>query len=559
MTKFQSDNQVSKISISKESFLLYAPISVISVPLAITEQLTPEKLLTSLLGGISATILCAFYFVISSRFARNFTRTKNISSYFVANLLFIMSIGAIRGLLVYKIFTLANITNPTSMSIRVLTSTATTLFWLCSISVIVNDFRSYRDKLETLIRTSLFNYMKIEKKPRHQSVDLSQEFESIETMLRQVLGEINTNAHDKNALIAAATHVKGIIDQVVRPLSHRLWVDRNSLIPRIKVRDTVIDGVRLLKVPPHTVSSLLLLLSLFNLSADYGVKRGIGGSLALCFTSFILFFFIQKYTVRAEKNLFLKKLFLLFLISLSISVVIYILNVFGFNLETAEYSFVFVPLIMFLSVLISIRELTVKDRDYLVEQLEKNRITATDNQYNQISNNDAASFLHNSLQSELLALSLQLENIAKNPDSERTRAILEQIGARINRSIGEEFQDFDEAPIDRLHRVISAWEGIVEIHTDIPEEAFENLRRNRLLVQIIEEAINNAVRSAQSKRIEIRGRLGSDGKLLLIIRNQGSWDPKERRSFGSDWLDEVVAGNWKRRREGDWTILEIKI
>lgn len=559
MTNFQPANQVSKISVSKESFLLYAPISVISVPLAITEQLTPEILVASTIGGFAVTILCAFYLFISSRIAQNFSRTKNISTYFVANLLFIMSIGAIRGLLVYKIFTLANITNPTSMSIRVLTSTATTLFWLCSISVIVNDFRSYREKLETLIRTSLIDYMRIEKKPRLESVDLNQEFKSIETMLRQVLGEINTNAHDKNALIAAATHVKGIIDQVVRPLSHRLWVDRNSLIPRIKVRDTVIDGVRLLKVPPQTVSSLLLLLSLFNLSADFGVKRGIGGSLALCITSFIFFYTIQNYTIRAERNLFLSKLFLLFLLSLSISAVIYTLNVYIFNLGTAEYSFVFVPLIMFLSVLISIRELTVKDRDYLVEQLEKNRITATDNQYNQISNNDAASFLHNSLQSELLALSLQLEDIAKNPDSERTRAIVEQIGARINRSISEEFQDFDEAPIDRLQRVISAWEGIVEIHTDIPEEAFEDLRRNRLLVQIIEEAINNAVRSAQAKRIEIRGKLGSDEKLLLIIRNQGSWDPQERRSFGSDWLDEVVAGNWKRRREGDWTILEIEI
>lgn len=559
MTKLHSGNQVSKISVSKESFLLYAPISVISVPLAITEQLTPEILIASIIGGTAVTILCAFYLVISSRFIRNFSRTKNISSYFVANLLFIMSIGAIRGLLVYKIFTLANITNPTSMSIRVLTSTATTLFWLCSISVIVNDFRSYREKLETLIRTSLLDYMKIEKKPRHQSVDLSQEFKSIETMLRQVLGEINTNTHDKNSLIAAATHVKGIIDQVVRPLSHRLWVDRDSLIPRIKVRDTVIDGVRLLKVPPYAVSGLLLLLSLFNLSAGFGIKRGIAGSLALCITSFIFFNFFQKYTIQAEKNLFLKKLLLLFLLSLSISAVIYLLNVYGFNLETAEYSFVFVPLIMFLSVLISIRELTVKDRVYLVEQLEKNRTTATDNQYNQISNNDAASFLHNSLQSELFALSLQLEDIAKNPESDRTRAILEQIGARINRSISEEFQDFDEAPIDRLQRVISAWEGIVEIHTDIPEEAFDDLRRNRLLVQIIEEAINNAVRSAQAKRIEIRGKLGSDGKLLLIIRNQGNWDPQERRSFGSDWLDEVVAGNWKRRREGDWTILEIEI
>lgn len=559
MNNTDSNYRRNRLTISLQGFLIYSIISIISVPLAITDQLTGKVFLVSAYIGITVTTLCGFYTFILLRLLNTVLRSKNQITTLLPTLILIASVGAVRGFLVYSFFELEEINNPTSMLIRIITSTATTLFWLCGISLILNDFQGYRQRVESLIRSSLFDYLRADNLPTAESEDLNQEFRSIEVMLKNVLGEIDSLDRDKETFIAAAAHVRDIVDEVVRPLSHRLWVDHDNLVPRVKIIDTVLDSIRYLRIPPITLSGFLFLLGLFNLPANFGVERGILGSLFLSCIVFMSFRYANNLLKSDESSALLLNLLILFSLALFASLNLYILNIFVFSTETAIYSFVFIPIIIFLAILISIREITNKDRNYLIQNFERIRHNFTDLQENQISKNDAAAFLHNSLQSELLALSLQLENMAKFPDSDRARATLEQIAARINRSISEDFKDFQEAPIERLTRMIVAWEGIVSIEMNINELDLNNSRRNWLVVQIIEEAINNAVRSADAKKILIEGKLLANSKIFLTIKNQGLWIPTKNRSFGSEWLDSIVPGNWNRYRRDDWTTLEIQI
>ena len=174
-------------------------------------------------------------------------------------------------------------------------------------------------------------------------------------------------------------------------------------------------------------------------------------------------------------------------------------------------------------------------------------------------NESMASYLHNSLQSELLALSYQIEESAKDPNTENARRLLEKLGSRINRSISDDFENFVERPLDRLSRIQTGWKGIAAISIEIPDHLLLDANRNFLIVQIIEEAITNAVRFSKSSEVNIVGRETLSGEIYIVIRNNGEAEQQTTTGMGTEWLDRFAAGNWTRTLSDKGTTLEITL
>ena len=160
---------------------------------------------------------------------------------------------------------------------------------------------------------------------------------------------------------------------------------------------------------------------------------------------------------------------------------------------------------------------------------------------------NVASYLHNSLQSELLAIAGQMESSAERLDSEELKNSLDRLALRINQPIKDGLDNFLGNPLARLNKLPGAWRGIANIEISIPEEVLSDHKRNILLVQCIEEAIANAVRHSKASNVQVKAQLLEDRRVRLSVINDGEPLKAEGLGIGSAWLDFHAPHSWTRR------------
>jgi hypothetical protein len=221
----------------------------------------------------------------------------------------------------------------------------------------------------------------------------------------------------------------------------------------------------------------------------------------------------------------------------------YILDLLGLS-HSYSAAFLIAPTLPALLVAASFIELALSDRETLLEILTR-EIRAKDSEYlERVSRGNAASYIHNSLQSELTSLVIQLDSIAANPDPIQSKLIMEKVESFISRSRSEDFKNFLETPELRLLRVIDSWKGIAEIEISLDKLIFEDQVRAALMVQLIEESLANAVRSGRANKVAVGAEFSADS-LRITVRDNGMAPMKNiRDGLGSKWIDSVSISFW---------------
>ena len=329
------------------------------------------------------------------------------------------------------------------------------------------------------------------------------------------------------------------------------------LVPKIKLKETIIESIRHLNVPALPTALFILLTSVFNLTSEYGALRGIIGSTTVFVIPYLFFHLYQRFARSKMDGNFYANLVVLFLPGVLTGLVLYVTNEFYLKNDSGLLGFVYIGIALVVALLASVRNLSRSDRQDLLEILSSAFQRSSAATVREDHGLEVASYLHNALQSELLALSYQLEQSALNPNVENSRAILEQMGSRINRSISNDFAEFHEEPLKRLERVQVAWKGIVSVDLKLDPLILNDSAQNLLLVQIIDESISNAVRYARAKSIWIEISKTEDGSKSIIIRNDGLELLNGSKGMGSEWLDSFTGGRWSRTNDGRHTILEL--
>jgi glucose-6-phosphate-specific signal transduction histidine kinase len=202
------------------------------------------------------------------------------------------------------------------------------------------------------------------------------------------------------------------------------------------------------------------------------------------------------------------------------------------------------------ALLVSSFQLVNRDRDQLITMIDSELAANgwTGGLKEKYLTQNAAAYLHNLLQSELLAITKQMEISSVDSESIDSLKELGELLDRLNRPIKDDFQRFLNNPIDRLNRLQSAWKGIAEIELIIPSQALEDQSRNILLVQIVEEAIANAVRHASATLIRVNAELVADNRVRFSILDNGSSGKEESFGLGSALLDHHAPKSWSRKR-----------
>ena len=460
-------------------------------------------------------------------------------------------IGAVRGLFFYNAVEFLNLEQPSSVVFRILNSALNTLFWLTIANLIVNSFSSFRSQYQIALRSFLVSNSKdfSATLSAESSAELDQLQQNIKNSLGQFLEGSNKQEFQKMAEV-----IKEQINQQLRPLSQRMWVRSLSEYPVIRYQRLIRDALEFLSfgLAPFVIVSTVL--SVIGNIALRQWDETLWRTVTYLGIALVLIKFKPINNSLSGNSIFLIVFGLISILGSE-----FLVQLIGYQ-GNWEATFLIVPIPPVIALILSIFSLTSKDHQFILSALTEkgldSDIRSSSKEISERSN--LASFLHNSLQSELLALSKQLEEAAKSEDQERSAELFQRVTALSNRSLAEDFAQFSLTPLARLKLVIEAWEGILDISVDIEDIHLKDEKMNQAIVQTIEEVASNTSRHSAASKLHVTARPGKNG-LIIELQSNGFGAKTERRGLGSSWLDQIAKAPWSIEQNNEGTLVRIEI
>jgi hypothetical protein len=548
-----------RLNFSSKSFGLFAIASVTSLPLLnLTGDGQDFRLLLGL--GLAVTAITGFLVFLIDLVTQTFRQNLSDSQNNKVMVLLIAIVGLIRGFFSYIGLGLLDFPEYAELPIRLVTSASSTLLWLTLAIYLVSMHEKFKNEFDSFIRTSFNTLSKVEPAQlRKIPAALAPEIKAIELQIQKSLSNVYQSVVTPEILLTVSQQIRDCIETSIRPLSHRLWLQDGKVYPRISLRALIREGLNRQDFSIYSAVSFLALLSSFNLSSSIGVPRA---SLAIFITFAITsgYFLVQrKYVPDISMKSKTVKILNLSAPGLVLSGVFYLLNTYIFSDDLGFLNLFLLPVSFTVFLLASTIRVVREDQSRFFSQLKldiDSRGPERVNNQDQQSGKEVAAFLHNSVQSELLALSYQLEELSKNPDSKEARVTLERLASSLTAQIGKNFENFNEKPTERLSTLVSAWSGIALVEFASDPDLLSGFSRAHDVVQVIEESITNAVRTANATIIQISWERTGSLNLRVEVKDNGHVDHIGATGLGTQWLDEIAYGRWSRETiDGQTTLV----
>lgn len=548
-----------RLRFSFGSFALFAIASVISIPLIKPDGALNDTLL--LLGvGLAVTMATGLLFLVASQVSEMTLQKLDTERNNQVILCVIAVIGAIRGWFVYFGLNLLGFEEIADLGTRIFTSTCTTLLWLSLSIYLFSLHENFKREFDQFVRSSFITLAKLNPLSlRKIPPGISPEIQEIELKIQQTLNSTFQSIVSKEILIAAAQQLRDCIEISIRPLSHRLWFQAGKKYPKVSLRALAKEGVKKQDFSIFHINFFLILITIPNLVTLTGLPRALLAAFILNFVIWAYFSFQKRFIAQRSSYPAALRILNLVLPGLIIGLIFFCINKYLFLDDLGVYNFIYIIICPFVFVAASTIQLMRQDQTRFIKELHatfKGRIPSQEGIDGDQSGKEVAGFLHNSVQSELLALSYQLEELANDPESEETKAALEKLASSLSSQITKNFENFNEKPHERLLALEAAWKGIVDIEFTTDPASLSSVFCAHDAVQVIEEAITNAVRAAGATRIVISWELANQGQLQLSISDNGAPNPHGISGLGSQWLDDIAFGRWSRGLiDGQTTLL----
>jgi signal transduction histidine kinase len=161
-----------------------------------------------------------------------------------------------------------------------------------------------------------------------------------------------------------------------------------------------------------------------------------------------------------------------------------------------------------------------------------------------IQNRDFANYLHGQVQNKLLSVALGLEKgKATKEELEQALAVVENI----LKTLDSNFQTMNSGDIDaEVAKLNDQWLGFIKIRWNL-DTGVKNLetRKRILLMQLVDEAISNAVRHGLAKKVLVNAAVAADEEVTLEVIDDGIGPRDGKAGLGSTFFKSVSKGNWK--------------
>lgn len=540
----------SKFAISSLGFALYSPISLLAFPVTVlvANPNSSYLLLLSYGAGLTlATYLLYLIFVVAS----SKISSKAVSIQAVFFLISSLVTGGVRGAIFYAIVDYLNLMQSGSLLNRVLASSFTAFIWLSTSNLLVNYIRDFKNKYEFALKQLLKRSI-ADSGEMGLSEESKTDLKNLQDDLIETLSTLLENSRSTE-LHKLATSLTSKINLELRPLSKRIWVRSLGEYPVIRFRRMALDSVRFLDFSHFWFLGFMGALALLNNVFIRGFQESLIRTVSYLIILDLLLV-VRNYGVLTNT--------LLFLVSVGVVPIYFgelIANILGYSGSWVAVLLI-TPVAPVVIVILSLIKLLQSDHELVIELLGTMKVrNQNPAQKEEMSaERQLASFIHNSLQSEFMALAGQLNEAAKSDNVELQESVKMRVSEVLDRSFIRDFNDFTQSPLPRLMSIQKSWKGILEIEVNIPDSLLQDSARNGLIVQTIEEFAANSFRHGKAKRIHIAGTHSENG-VKLSLRSDGPTSLTSQRGLGSEWLDQISKTPWTLESDTSGTLLTIEI
>ena len=517
----------------KMAFFYYGLVSVLSVPSRlIQDNSTMAFILLSLSIGLLITIIALPMLWLVCLLNQRFKLGEK-SIFYPLGL--IALVGAIRGEILYLAIAESNLEDNLHPALAILSSVIFTLIYFTIISSFMEMALQRKEKFN-----QIFTKASLLLANPGSTIDKNLDPKDVyNEILGGIKGGIYATGLSKEkisaeVLLEASKVIQTQINEVLRPLSHRLWVNSMGQVKHRNLAGILKDAIGNLDFNVWYILAYQFFIGGYGISLVLGVEAALYvTSIGVTVSALLIKGYFAFQSRLGGKNFSLGMTFLILEGLLPVFVPIAIRNPLSES-ASAIGGLLVSPTLPGLILIVSAYRLIVRDRDVAIGAATSVgfRVASLPEKDTAVEGGiHLAEYIHNSLQSELFSIAKRLEAASGQTENESTKDVLDSLELALNR----DYQDIalqDLGGVRRIKKLISSWQGIAEIELSNLELLEEGSTLANRASQILEELITNTIRYGRADQIQIELAL-VDAKLEILIKHNGKGEISKRSGLGS--------------------------
>ena len=543
----------------KLTFLFYGLVSMFSAPSRLIQQDSSLIFFLACLsiGALITLITFPMLWVICELNQRYKLGQHNI----LYPLGLVLAVGAIRGAVLQQVIAEFGLADNLQPILAIFSSTIFTFIYFTLISSFMESVLQRRDNFNRVF-TEASLLLVNPSSTTWEKIDPREIYLSTLKGIKETISpfEIDREAVHPAALLAASQAIQSQINEVLRPLSHRLWVNGMGQVKHRNILGILRDSIENLEFRIRDILAYQLFVGGYGISLVIGFESAVYVSAIGATTSFIL---MKTYRILYnQKGLGSFELGLYFLISVGLLPVFVPLVIRNSLNESASAiaGLMISPTLPGLILLISAYKLVIRDRDFAIGAASSVswRIASSRSDDDLVEKSvDLAQYFHNSLQSELFGIAKRLEAMSKTGISEIRKELAHSLESALSRN----YQDISSREWDgvmRIANLVTSWQGIAAIDISGLDNLVEHSSLADRASQVIEEMITNTIRYGEADQISVELKVEAMNLQILLTHN-GRGKISKKSGLGSLILSQHSNSGLEIKSEEGKTYLRISI
>ena len=554
-------------ALSKTAYLAFVPFGVLGAAIIIpVEEISIAQRFDWFLIGVIAQSVQGIAVLIFNRIYFRFIKGVKHSFAYIFFALFIS--GALRGLAIGQAAPFFDLADPVPPLIRAMNSGITVIIWMGIIGLMLEAQASYVREYQDLYQRFLM--LKSGRLPDGRALNsgrLSEIAEQVAQMtspVRTKLAMLSEGSFTDDQVREAVEDLQKVVKEQIRPLSHRLWFDRTSHLLRFKISNLLLDAFKTDETPILFFTALTTFSMFVGTTVSMGINISTVISVIFAVTIYSLFT-IEKFLLKINgvKSRFIHLVFLLLVATIPLLLTHIYFDISGISYWSSYANVGVAGSVFMTAIFTTMLSQSLVDRAKIIDILTAQITSGYVEEHLQAiarmsEDSEIASYLHSSLQSELTAVALKLDQATKSGTRDEVKSIIQYAQIIIERDLTVNFHAGEHSPLERINALLDAWRGIAEIKIDLRRIELCETQVVTDISQIIEEAVSDSVRFGNANLISISGDASPDHYYFKVTDN-GKSKSQGGSGLGTILLDEIAPNLWRREFALQGTNLEVWI
>lgn len=366
-------------------------------------------------------------------------------------------------------------------------------------------------------------------------------------LLREFINRAKTSLSELQQVSNPETisaKIRGIVENDLRPLSHRIWEEENSRKNSLTAKNLLKLSIFHFGYWPVPIS-IIYFLSIAPWAATYSDKYGwwilLGRSTILLAGIWLGRRFPQSTFFRSVLFYFM----VITLVSTCQELLVFVVTgpEYEFVLNHVLANAIWLVQLTLLSGVIQAGLEIVKSLSHEYKQI-MSRINGRkfeDNPREKLLRRSLGHYLHGQVQNRLLSAALKLDSTKQGLELERDINFVTNI-------LNEAEQGFTRATAtsinELLHEIAGLWKGVLEVEVKGENCEVRSVHATESVRELVTEALTNAMRHGFASKVSLSAESMSANRIRIRVADNGVGPRLGEKGLGSQLLDLLAPGAW---------------